>query len=115
MAHMVAGLSKETAMNPASKQHYPLQAWICTMTHVTQVVGMIALEARIERTTSSVTHGCGYHMQVSVTMRYAWRWFLRVHLGTSICVTRVTCLRDKSHDLVGHAVQQLGWDTYTVM
>ena len=85
------------------------------MTHVTQVVGMIALEARIERAARSVTHGCGYHIQVSVTMHSAWCWFLRVHLGTSICVTRATCLRGTSHDMVGHAVQQLGWDTYTVM
>ena len=112
---MVAGVSNKTAMNLASKQRYPLQTWICTTTHVTQVGGVIALEARIERTTSSVTHGCGYHIQVSVTMHSAWCWFLRVHLGTSICVTRVTCLRDTSHDLEGHAVQQLGWDTYTVM
>ena len=85
------------------------------MTHVAQVVGMNALEARIERTTCSVTHGCGYHIQVSVTMHSDWCWFLRVHLGTSICVTLVTCPRDTPHDLVGHAVQQLGWDTYTVM
>ena len=112
---MVAGVSNETAMNPASKQRYPLQTWICTMTHVTQVGGVIALEARIERTTSSVARGCGCHIQVSVTMQSAWRWFLRVHLGTSICVTRATCLRDTSHGMVGHAVQQLGWDTYTVM
>ena len=98
----MAGVSNETAMNLASTQCDPLQTWI-------------ALEARIERTPDSVADGCGCHIQVPLTMHPAWHWLLPVHLGTSICVTRATCLQDASHDMVEHAAQQLGWDTYTVI
>ena len=102
VAHMMAGVSNETAMNLASTQCDPLQTWI-------------ALEARIERTPESVADGCGCHIQVHLTMHPAWHRLLPVHLGTSICVPRATCLRDTPHDMVWHAVQQLGWDTYTMI
>ena len=83
-------MSTETVMNPVPS--LTVLAWICTVTYVTHVGGLMFLGARIDRTTCAVCHDCGDDLSVAITMHSARRNVLQANSGTCICITRGTCL-----------------------